>query len=105
MYYTSGSGIRCQVSWSCIPLPRQGLQHARQKYLMRSSILNGVFQTRDVLSTLSSLVTLFTSSTLPTYFTPYPHSSLVYLTGEMKFNVGIILSFCIQEPFTLSQVN
>ena len=29
----------------------------------------------------------------------------MYFTGKMKLNIRIIISFCIQEPFTLSQIN
>ena len=29
----------------------------------------------------------------------------MYLTSKMKFNIRVIISFSIQEPFTLCQVN
>src|SRR5687768_2859422 len=29
----------------------------------------------------------------------------MHLTCKMKFNIGVIISFCIQEPFALCKVN
>src|SRR5258705_10741434 len=29
----------------------------------------------------------------------------MYFAGEVKLNIGVVISFCIQEPLTLCQVN